>query len=346
MRASFTGLRPGPRNLITDIAGISVGNAGAALVRSGVTVVLAAQAVAAGVDVRGGAPGTRETEALSPNGTIGTADAVVLAGGSVYGLDAASAVTAWLGARGRGVAVPGATIPAPIVPAAILFDLSNGGAKDWGESPPYAGLGRAAAEAAGADFALGDAGAGLGAVAGTYKGGLGSASILAAGGLGVGALVAVNAVGSAVVPGSAAFWAGPYEIDGEFGGRPFPAAAGASAGHPFELTKLARYDAELRASTTIAAVATNADLSPAETRRLAVMAQAGLTRAIRPAHTPLDGDVVFALATGTVPLPEPRQPALAVLGGLAADTLARAIARGVYEAKGWGAPPAYRAAHP
>ncbi|NND50227.1 MAG: P1 family peptidase, partial [Rhizobiales bacterium] len=261
-------------------------------------------------------------------------DAVVLSGGSVYGLEAASAVTTWLGARGRGFQVPSSPLAAPIVPAAILFDLANGGGKDWGETPPYGALGRTACEAAGEDFALGSHGAGMGAIAGPLKGGLGSASIVSDAGLAVGALVAVNAIGSPVVPGSAAFWAAPFEIDGEFGAVPMGSPAGIAARAPFEETKLARTGTDQPANTTIAVIATNAALTPVEAKRLAIMAHDGLARALRPAHTPFDGDTVFALATGVVDLPEPRPRAVAALGALGADTLARAIARGVYEAEG------------
>ena len=321
------------RNLITDVPGISVGNAEDHEALTGVTVILPDRRSVCAVDSRGGAPGTRETDALSPACLVDAVDAVVLSGGSVYGLDAASGVTAWLGARGRGFLVHEAAPRSPIVPAAILYDLNNGGSKDWGGQPPYAGLGKeACAAAVAAEFALGNAGAGLGALAGALKGGLGSASAQTSGGITVGALVAVNAFGSAVVPGASAFWAAPFERDGEFGGKSFGdhriAAAedivwdGAKGGH-----------AGVGSNTTIGVVAADVRLSPAEAQRLAIMAQDGFSRSLRPIHTPLDGDTLFAVATGAQTLGDPSPVALAELGAVAADTVARAVARGVYEAQ-------------
>jgi L-aminopeptidase/D-esterase-like protein len=323
--------RPGARNLITDVAGLKVGQAHDMAVRTGVTVILPDAPAVAACDVRGGAPGTRETDLLAPDHLVEEVDAVVLAGGSVYGLAAPDGVAAWLGARGRGVRLlPDPAVPtAPIVPGAILFDLANGGDKAWGEDPPYRRLGRAAAEAADVTFALGTAGAGCGAMAGALKGGVGSASVVSAEGFVVGALAAVNAWGSVVAPGGRAFWAAPYEIDAEFGGL----GPGALAGPPDDWG-LSKHPAAVR-NTTIACVATDVALTPAEARRMAIMAQDGLARAIRPVHAPFDGDVVFALSTARRPLPEPRPYAIARLGALAADTLARAVARAVYEATAW-----------
>jgi L-aminopeptidase/D-esterase-like protein len=322
----------GPRNLITDVPGLSVGGAVDARARSGVTVILPDERAVCAADVRGGAPGTREIDALGADTLVEAVDAIVLSGGSVYGLAAADGVAAWLGAQGRGFGLargPGIP-PAPVVPAAILYDLANGGDKNWGFTPPYRDLGIAAIQAAGPAFDLGTAGAGAGAMAGTLKGGLGSASAVTPDGFTVGALVAVNSFGSVVAPGGAAFWAQPFELDGEFGGMaPSPFRAGSDD------WGLAKRDPVLGANTTIACVAVDAVLDPAQARRLAVMAQDGLTRAIRPVHTPLDGDVVFALATGRRPLPEPTAFSLTRLGALAADCLARAVARGVYEARPW-----------
>ena len=315
--------RPGPRNLITDVAGITVGNATDAALATGVTVVLPDPPAIAAVDVRGGAPGTRETDLLDPAAWVERIDALALSGGSAFGLDAAAGVMGWLAERRRGVAVGDAVVP--IVPAAILFDLRDGLDRRWGATPPYRDLARRAADAAGAAFALGNHGAGAGAKAGRLKGGLGSASIVDPDGLVVGALAAANPWGSVVMPGTSCFWAWALEQDGEFGGQR-PPHAGA-----LDLADLA--DCALpRAgtNTTLAVVATDAALSKAECRRLAVMAQDGLARAIRPVHTPFDGDLVFALATAR------RGPVdaagLARLGTLAADCLARAIARGVYAA--------------
>jgi len=322
----------GLRNLITDVPGLSVGGAVDARARTGVTVILPDERAVCAVDVRGGAPGTRETDALGADNLVDAVDAVVLSGGSVYGLAAADGVAVWLGSLGRGYDLArGPGIPlAPVVPAAILYDLANGGDKDWGLMPPYRDLGIAAAQAAGRTFDLGTAGAGAGAMAGSLKGGLGSASAVTPDGFTVGALVAVNSFGSVVAPGGAAFWAQAFEIEGELGGltpSPFRAAP--------DDWGLSKRDPKLGANTTIACVAVDAILDPAQARRLAVMAQDGLARAIRPVHTPFDGDVVFALATGHRPLPEPAAFSLTRLGALAADCLARAIARGVYEARPW-----------
>ncbi|RAI60529.1 P1 family peptidase [Roseicella frigidaeris] len=328
-------LSPGPRNRITDVEGILVGNAEDHRIRTGVTVIFPETRCAAIADIRGGAPGTLNIQAMEPASLRNEVDAIVLSGGSMYGLDAAGGVVAALGARGRGVAFGGAVIP--VVPAAILFDLVNGGDKSWGETPPYGALGRAALDAVGPDFALGNAGAGLGARAGALKGGLGSASTVTADGLQIGSLVAVNSFGSVVMPGTDRFWAGPLEMGAEFGGLgPPPAEWRGEAEMPlppgFALNPMA--------NTTIAVVAVNAALDKGALQRLAIMAQDGLARAIRPIHTPFDGDSVFALATGRVPLSGPAM--LARLGHLAADTLARAVARGVYHAESLGDRPGWR----
>jgi L-aminopeptidase/D-esterase-like protein len=323
--------RPGARNLITDVPGLKVGQAEDPRARTGVTVILPDDRAVCAVDVRGGAPGTRETDALAPENLVDAVDAVVLSGGSVYGLAAADGVVAWLGARGRGYGLSAdpSVPPSPVVPAAILFDMANGGDKAWGETPPHRALGRAAIAAAAEAFELGTAGAGYGAMAGALKGGLGSASVVGAEGYTVGALAAVNCFGSVVAPGGRTFWAAPYEIGDEFGGLG-PAGLAASP----EDWGLAKAPGALR-NTTIACVATDAALTPAQAKRLAVMAQDGLARAIRPVHAPFDGDVVFALATGRSPRPAPDNLALARLGSLAADALARAVARGVHAATAW-----------
>jgi L-aminopeptidase/D-esterase-like protein len=315
------------------VDGLRVGQAADVATRTGVTVILPDARAICGCDVRGGAPGTRETDALAPENLVEAVDAVALSGGSVYGLAAADGVVAWLGARGRGYGMVDGVPRSPVVPAAILFDTANGGDKAWGEDPPYRALGRAAVEAAGLDFGLGTAGAGYGAMAGALKGGVGSASAVTADGFTVGAIVAVNSWGSVVAPGGRTFWAAPYELGGEFGGL---GPAGLRAG-PDEWGP-AKRPAEAR-NTTIACVATDAILTPAQAKRLAVMAQDGLARAIRPVHAPFDGDVVFALATGRRPLGALPDYTLARLGALAADALARATARGVFEATPW--PDAY-----
>ena len=309
------------RNLITDVPGVLVGHAEDARLASGVTAVVFEAPAAGSIDVRGGGPGTRETALLDPALTVEGIDAIALSGGSAFGLDAASGVQAWLAEQGRGFAVGTARVP--IVPGAILFDLGNGGDKGWGRFPPYRELGYAAARRAGKDFALGSAGAGLGATTVNLKGGLGSASALCDG-CTVGALAAVNAAGSAVVGGGPWFWAAPFERDLEYGGRGFPPELPAGALAP--LTK-----ASPHASTTLAVVATDAALTKAQAKRLAVMAQTGLARAIYPVHTPLDGDVVFAAATARRPLADPLL-GLTALGTAAANCLARAVARAVYAA--------------
>ncbi|MGU3360727.1 P1 family peptidase [Methylobacterium sp. M6A4_1b] len=329
-----------PTNRITDIAGIRVGHATDPRLASGVTALLFDEPVVAGVDVRGGGPGTRETDLLDPERSVERIDALVLSGGSAFGLDAAAGVAAHLAETGRGFAIGPARVP--IVPAAILFDLLNGGDKAWGRYAPYRDLGHAAAVAATRDVALGSVGAGTGAATANLKGGIGSASAAVAGlSLRVGALVAVNAFGRVTVGAGPHFWAGPYEIGGEiggeFGGLGFPAAMPADA-----------FDWPPRkglpgASTTLAVVATDAALTKAQARRLAVMAQDGLARAIHPVHTPLDGDVVFAVSTGRVALADPVTD-LARIGDAAARTLARAVAIGVHRATvppGWAGPPAW-----
>ncbi len=311
------------RNLITDILGLRVGHAGSAALGSGSTVILFDRPVAASLDVRGGGPGTRETALLDPAQTIEGIDSIVLSGGSAYGLDAASGTQAYLREIGRGFKVREALVP--IVPAAILFDLLSGGNKDWGRYPPYREFGYDAAKVAGSDFALGSAGAGLGATTVNLKGGIGSASARSSGGHIVGALVAVNAAGSVTVGDSAHFWAAPFEQNGEFGGRGLPSSFSGDA------LKL-RTKGNPGQNTTLAVVATDAKLSKAQCKRLAVMAQTGMARAIYPVHTPLDGDIVFSAAMGDKELDNPIH-GLTELGMLAGNVLARAIARGVYEAR-------------
>ena len=335
-------IRTGPHNLITDVEGLRVGQAEDVAARTGVTVLVADAPAAAVVDVRGGAPGTRETEALDPTGLVGAVDAIVLSGGSVYGLDAASGVTAWLAANGRGFRVISTAPPAPIVPAAILFDLANGGEKNWGMTPPYRALGIRAVENARADFALGNAGAGFGAVAGAYKGGIGSASSVTDEGFTVGALAAVNAVGSPLVPGTDVFWAYPLEQDGEFGNR----KPGAFSQIDLDLPPDMKTAPRPAANTTIAIVATDVELSRIELKRVAIMAADGFARALRPAHTPFDGDTVFAISTAKRALAEPRALGIMRIGHLAADCLARAIARGVYEAQTLAHMKSYRDSFP
>ena len=307
-------MQAGSRNLITDVAGLLVGNARDDRLRSGVSVLTADRPLACGVHVMGGAPGTRETDLLAPDRLVGGVDALVLSGGSAFGLGAAEGVMAGLRAAGRGFAVGAARVP--IVPAAILFDLLNGGDKGWVDSP-YPALGRRALESAGTRFDLGTAGAGTGAMTARWKGGLGSASAVMEDGVTVGALVAVNALGSVTAP-SGQFWAAPWEMGAEFGGL--------GLGGPFDPGGEPVPQKRQGEATTIAIVATDAGLDKAGLTRMAVGAHDGLARAILPSHTPFDGDLVFALSTGRRPADPFR------LGHAAACVLARAVARAVFEA--------------
>jgi L-aminopeptidase/D-esterase-like protein len=313
------------KNLLTDIPGVRVGHADDTKLASGVTAVIFEAPAIAAVDVRGGGPGTREAAALDPAGTVDRIDAIAFSGGSALGLDAAGGVQAWLKEQGRGFRLRDAVIP--IVPGAICFDLLNGGDKAWGRFPPYRDLGYAAAEAAGTDFKLGSVGAGLGATTATFKGGIGSASAKTSGGIAVAALAVVNAVGSATIGDGPWFWAAPFEAGGEFGGRGLPASftpdmlALRIKGGPAAATI---------ENTTLAVVVTDAILTKPQAKRLAIIAQTGMARAIYPVHAPLDGDLVFAAATCAKPV-DPLV-GLTELGMIAANTLARAIARGVHAA--------------
>ena len=324
--------RPGPLNLITDVPGIMVGHATDERVMTGVTTVLCQGDWTGAVDVRGGGPGSRETEALAPENFVDVIHGVVLTGGSVFGLAAADGVTTALSHRNIGLRLKPTTPAIPIVPAAVLHDLGNEGDKDWGLNPPYEALGRASVAAASTTFDMGAVGAGRGAMAGLAKGGIGSTSLDLGGGLMVGALVATNPVGSVFMPDGQTYWAWPFEIDNEFGGhRP-----GASDPVTDPLPELGRLRAAGRltpgANTTLAVVAVSARLTKAEAKRLAMMAQDGLARAIRPVHAPFDGDTVFALSGGTADIGEGPERLLQLtrIGSAAADCLARAIARSVY----------------
>jgi len=319
-------MRPGPRNLITDVAGLRVGNASDAALKSGVTVLTADRPFVAALDIRGGAPGTRETDLLAPHRLVPAVDALVLAGGSAFGLDAASGVADALRLQGRGFRAGPATVP--IVPAAILFDLANGGDKTWA-SNPYGRLGQAALADAREDFALGSVGAGTGAMTATLMGGLGSASLVLQTGITIGALVAVNAFGEVTWPATRAFLAGALEFGEEFGGLG-PLAARFDPAEP--RARKPGPDGP-GANTTIGIVATDATLDKACARRMAEVAQDGLARAIFPAHTLSDGDLVFAVATGDRPLPEPGVAARVAIEHAASVCLARAVARAVHAAR-------------
>lgn len=328
------------RNLITDVPGLKVGNATDLALASGVTTVIFDEPAVASVDVRGGGPGTRETDLLAPDTTVGAIHALTLSGGSAFGIDACAGVMARLAELGIGFEIGAARVP--IVPGCVLFDLINGGDKNWGRFAPYRDLGYEAAAQAGLDFALGTIGAGTGATTAVLKGGLGSASVVSAGGHTVGALVAVNAVGSVNVGDGPHFWAAPFERNGEFGGLGLPSPLPPPSLRPTMKGMPAGGDPA--ANTTIAIVATDAMLTKAHCKRLAVMAHDGLARAIWPVHTPLDGDTVFAAATGRTALADPVVD-LAWIGVAAVEALARACARAVYEASALpqpGALPAWR----
>lgn len=310
------------RNLLTDVSGLRVGHAQDDALASGVTCVVFDRPAVASLAIHGGAPGVRDTALLEPDMTVEGIDALVLSGGSAFGLDAMGGVQAVLRAEGRGFRVGNVVVP--IVPGAILFDLSNGGDKAWGRQPPYWELGHTAAMGAGLDFALGSIGAGLGATTATLKGGLGSASATTAAGLTIAALVAVNALGQATIGEGPHFWAAAVEQGAEFGGLGWPARfSAASTAIPMK--------GDAPTSTTLAIIATDAALTKGQAKRLAVMAHDGLARALRPTHATLDGDIVFAASTGTVPLAVTDRE-LTHLGTLGADCVARAIARGVFEA--------------
>ncbi|MBU2981529.1 P1 family peptidase [Lentibacter algarum] len=312
--------KTGPLNLITDVAGLRVGNASDAQVKTGATVLLGDAPFTASVHVMGGAPGTRETDLLAPDKTVEQVDALVLSGGSAFGLDAASGVADALRAQGRGFAVGDQHVP--IVPSAILFDLINGGDKAWAENP-YKRLGAEALEDASESFQLGRTGAGMGCTTATLMGGLGSASVVLPSGHTVGALVAVNALGSATIGNSNQFWAAPFELGSEFGGAGLPASFPEPHMPP---TKLAAH-----ANTTIGIIATDATLSQAQCTRMATAAHDGYARALVPSHTPMDGDLIFAASTGALPLGNPIEDTL-YLGHAAATVMARAIARAVHAA--------------
>lgn len=310
-------------NLLTDVPGIAVGHATDLALGSGVTAILFDAPAVVAAHVGGGAPGTHDTDMLRPGNAIERIDAVFFSGGSAFGLEAAAGVQAWLRESGRGAVFAGARVP--LVTGAILFDLTHGGDKDWGRFSPYRALGYGAAAAARpGGFALGTAGAGTGATTATYKGGIGAASALTAGGHTVGAIAAVNALGSVTVGEGRCFWAAPFERDGEFGGLGWPAritAADLDFRPPPRATP----------ATTLVLVATDAALTRPQLLRLAIMADDGVARAVLPAHAPLDGDTVFAASTGARACANPVRE-LTELGHVAGMVVARAIARGVYEA--------------
>ncbi|MEZ5946205.1 MAG: P1 family peptidase [Hyphomonas sp.] len=321
----------GKRNLITDVAGIRIGQAEDASVCTGVTVIVPDAPVMAAVAVAGGGPGTRETDLLAGGTLVDAVDAVFLSGGSAFGLGAGDGVMAGLKAQGRGFSLvdrPGVP-PTPIVPGAILYDLANGGNKDWGDLSPYAALGRRAFDTASDEVRLGRAGAGFGAQAGQFPGGTGSASIVTRDGLSLGAIACVNCFGSVMMPGTQAYWAHPHEVNSEFGGVRPPSDFFMDA----DDWGAAKANPALGQNTTIACIATDVALTADQAKRVAQMALSGFSRAIRPVFAPFDGDAVFVVSTGRVTLPEPAPLNLTRIGELAASVLARSIARGVHEAR-------------
>jgi L-aminopeptidase/D-esterase-like protein len=317
----------GPKNLVTDVPGILVGNAHDEKLASGVTVALFEDGAVASGLILGGAPGNRDTACLEPEAAVERVNGIVLSGGSGFGLDAPSGVQAWMRERRIGIQV--GRMRVPIVPQAICFDLSNGGDKDWGRYPPYRELAYEAADRAAPAFALGTAGGGYGATTVDLKGGLGSASAVTPSGFTVGALVVVNAIGSAVIGGGPHFWAAPFEEGGEFGGLGSPAHVALKTrrlswkGGPAQDDSIP--------GTTIALVATDAALSKAMAKRLAISAHGGLARALNLSHALFDGDTVFSAAIGRRPLGNAANEIIEICAA-AANCIARAVARGVYEA--------------
>ncbi|WP_036259340.1 P1 family peptidase [Methylocapsa aurea] len=310
------------KNLITDVPGLRVGNALDEKLGSGVTAVIFDAPAIASIAIHGGAPALRDATLLEPEMTVERIDALVLSGGSVHGLDSMGGVLAFLRESGRGFAV--GDVKVPIAPGAALFDLLNGGDKNFGSEPVYWHLGYKAARAAATDFELGSIGAGYGATLADIKGGLGSASETTSRGFRVGALVAVNAVGRATIGRSAHFWAAPYERNGEFGGLGWP-----SPWPPDALDFHIKGDAA--ENTTIAIIATDAAMTKAEAKRLAIMAHDGMAHAVRPSHAAMDGDTIFSAATGAASRTSTIRDRTEI-GMRAADCLARAIARAVYMA--------------
>jgi len=326
----------GVRNLITDVAGVSVGNAHDEALASGVTVAVFDEPAVASIAIHGGAPGVCDTALLEPEASVECVDAFVLSGGSAFGLCASSGVLTHLRKLGRGFAV--GDVRVPIAPGAVIFDLTQGRGTLWEGIPPWWNLGYQAASSAGTQFDLGTAGAGYGATTANLKGGLGSASATTPAGFAVGGLVAVNAVGSVLIGDGPHFWAGSDECASEFGGLGWPTVVDPEVQVPL------KGDDNPRANTTIAIIATDAKLTKSQARRVAIMAHDGVARAIRPSHAPMDGDLVFVAATGkTNRAPDLGQ--LSDIGFVAARCLARAIARAIYEATALpfpGALPAYR----
>ncbi len=339
-------MRPGPRNDVTDVGGVAVGHfarRGRGWL-TGTTVVVPPRGTVGGVDVRGGGPGTRETDLLQPLNMVSHVDAICLTGGSAYGLDAAGGVMAWLESRRRGFQIgtePGHVVP--IVPTAVIFDLRAGG--DFSRRPDAEFGRRAAAAARTRPVRQGTVGAGTGAHAAALKGGVGSASVVLDSGVTVAALVVLNSGGSPVNPVTGELWGARYGIDDEFARLRRPSRADLRG-------FLAIPWPPVESSTTLAVVATDAELTKAECSRVAVAGHDGMARAISPIHTYTDGDVVFTLATGERPVPPAPsdgfiRPALArftelapIIAG-AADVVTRAVVHATLAATSAGAMRSY-----
>ncbi len=320
-------MQPGAKNSITDVQGVLVGNAQDGCLKTGVTVFSSDQSFTASYCVMGGAPGTRETDLLAPDRTVTDVDALVLSGGSTFGLDAASGVVDRLRKNGRGFIAQGYVVP--LVPAAILFDLNNGGHKEWEENP-YPELGKLAFDTLSRDFDIGSIGAGFGAQCGMMKGGLGTASFALPNGITVGALVAANPIGNPTESSGRYFWAAPFEVADEFGGLGAPQGSD----HARSLTNTKLSPLSDRVNTSIGIVATDAVLSKAQAKRLATTAHDGFSRAIVPSHLPMDGDLIFGASTNQIPLPQDHL-SFSELCHAASLCVARAIARGVYHAQSY-----------
>ncbi len=338
---------PGPNNAITDVAGIEVGQYSEKPFPTGTTVVLARQGAAAAVDVRGSAPGTRETDLLDPVNLVEKAHAVVLSGGSAYGLAAADGVMQCLEEQGIGFPVGGGRV-VPIVPAAILYDLGRCG-NDF-QKRPDSGYGlKACRAAAGGPIAQGNVGAGSGARAGGLKGGIGTASVDLGNGVMVGAIVAVNSSGSTVDPQKGTLYGASLGIGKEFADLQPPKSTLRESPNMATLS-----ETDFVRNTTIAVVATNVELTKAQALKIARMAHDGMARAIRPSHTMFDGDTIFSLATGEVDPKEIKQQAawgnmaanINTIGAAAADVFARAIVHAMLNARSVGDVPCYRDAYP
>ncbi len=332
---------PGLKNLITDVPGVQVGSAEDNKIGTGVTIITANKPFAAAVDVRGGGPGTRETDMLSLDNSIGRADAIVLSGGSAYGLDASSEIQDLLRQDKKGYQLGEAIIP--LVPSAVIFDLNineNPHVNKIGERSPWRKLANDAYKSIGLDFALGSYGAGCGATTATLKGGQGSTSWTQKYSNGqeytVGAIVINNAVGNPLLNVGPHFLSGHLELENEFGGH---GASNKNYDHILRAKRLpssiglANTFNDITSNTVIGVVATDAPLSRTNLKRLAIMAHDGIGKSLNPAHTPMDGDTIFSITTNPVKNEiNFENTDILAMGSRISDCVARACNRGVYEA--------------